>query len=42
VDSEEKIQVFLPQRDAMIQDGLVTLEKAEVLLYRANATARAA
>ena len=36
VDSAEKIQQFLPQLDAMIQDGLVTLEKAEVLLYRAN------
>ena len=34
VDSEQKIQAFLPQLDAMIQDGLVTLEKVEVLLYR--------
>jgi len=34
VDSEEKIQAFLPQLDAMIQDGLVTLERAEVLVYR--------
>ncbi len=39
VDSEEKIQRFLPQLDAMIQDGLVTLERAEVLVYR---TAQAA
>lgn len=39
VDSEEKIQSFLPQLDTMIQDGLVTLEKAEVLMYRANQTA---
>ena len=37
VDGEEKIQAFLPQLDSMITDGLVTLEKAEVLLYRANA-----
>ena|SRR3989338_2622387 len=36
VDSEQKIQAFLPQLDAMIQDGLVTLEKAEVLLYRTS------
>jgi hypothetical protein len=36
VDSEEKIQAFLPRLDGMITDGLVTLEKAEVLLYRAN------
>src|SRR3989338_6487146 len=41
VDSEEKIQQFLPQLDAMIGDGLVTLEKAEVLLYRANQAAGA-
>ena len=36
VDSEEKIRAFLPQLETMIQDGLVTLEKAEVLLYRAR------
>ncbi len=36
VDSEEKIQQFLLQLDPMISDGLVTLEKAEVLLYRAH------
>jgi len=34
VDSEEKIRAFLPQLDEMIQDGLVTLERAEVLVYR--------
>ena len=36
VDSEEKIRAFLPQLDPMIGDGLVTLEKAEVLVYRAQ------
>ena len=36
VDSEERISQFLPHLDAMIGDGLVTLEKAEVLMYRAN------
>ncbi len=36
VDSAEKIQQFLPHLESMIQDGLITLEKAEVLLYRAN------
>ncbi len=36
VDSEEKIREFLPQLDGMVGDGLVTLEKAEVLVYRAN------
>jgi len=39
VDSEEKIQAFLPKLDAMIQDGLVTLERAEVLVYRTKQTA---
>lgn len=36
VDSEEKIRRFLPLLDPMITDGLITLEKAEVLVYRAN------
>lgn len=36
VDSEEKIQRFLPLLDPMVQEGLVTLEKANVLLYRAG------
>ena len=36
VDSEEKIRAFLPKLDPMIQDGLVTREKAEVLVYRAQ------
>jgi len=33
VDSEEKIQEFLPTLDGMMQGGLVTLEKATVLRY---------
>ncbi|PIQ81897.1 MAG: hypothetical protein COV76_06495 [Candidatus Omnitrophica bacterium CG11_big_fil_rev_8_21_14_0_20_64_10] len=36
VDSEERIREFLPKLEGMIRDGLVTLEKAEVLLYRAE------
>lgn len=36
VDSEEKIRQFLPLLDSMVIDGLITLEKAEVLVYRAN------
>ena len=36
VDSEEKVQQFLIQIDPMIKDGLITLEKAEVLVYRAQ------
>lgn len=36
VDSEEKIRALLPKLDPMIGDGLITLEKAEVLVYRAR------
>jgi uncharacterized protein len=36
VDSEEKIQKFLPFLDPMVKDGLITLEKANVILYRAG------
>ena len=35
VDSEEKINNFVPHLDAMVQEGLITLEKANVILYRA-------
>ncbi len=35
VDAAEKIEAFLPDLDAMVQEGLVTLERAEVLVYRA-------
>lgn len=41
VDSEEKIRAFLPELDTMIQDGLVTLERAEVLVYRTRQQAPA-
>jgi uncharacterized protein len=34
VDSEEKINVFLPVLDPMIGGGLVTLEKVKVIEYR--------
>jgi hypothetical protein len=34
VDSEEKINSFLPLLDGMIGGGLVTLEKVKVLHYR--------
>lgn len=35
VDAEEKINSFLPVLDQMMQGGLVTLEKARVIHYRA-------
>ncbi|HPA19563.1 MAG TPA: DUF190 domain-containing protein [Verrucomicrobiae bacterium] len=34
VDKEEKIQAFLPELDKMIPDGMVTLEKVRVMMYR--------
>jgi len=34
VDSEDKINAFLPELDKMISGGLVTLEKVKVLHYR--------
>ena len=33
VDSEEKINAFLPQLEEMMSSGLVTLEKVQVLQY---------
>jgi hypothetical protein len=36
VDAEDKIEAFLPDLDKMIGEGLVTLEKAQVITYRHN------
>lgn len=36
VDTEEKIRAFLPVLDEMMQGGLVTLEKVQVIDYRAG------
>lgn len=36
VDSEEKIQKFLPHLDDMVKEGLVTLEKVNVVIYRSE------
>ena len=36
VDSEEKINTFLPELEKMMGGGLVTLEKVKVLHYRAG------
>jgi hypothetical protein len=35
VDSEEKIMAFLPHLDEMVSEGLITLEKVNVIMYRA-------
>ena len=36
VDVQEKIDAFLPELDAMMSSGLVTLEKVQVLQYGAD------
>jgi len=36
VETEEKITAILPEIDAMIEGGLITLERAKVIMYRAN------
>jgi uncharacterized protein len=35
VDTEDKIRAILPEIDEMLGDGLITLERVEVLAYRA-------
>lgn len=37
VDSEDKINAFLPAIDEMVQEGLVTLEAIRVIQYRSGA-----
>ena len=36
VDAESRIKKLLPKLDEMVQEGLVTLEKVHVVIYRAN------
>jgi PII-like signaling protein len=36
VDEEEKIRAVLPTIDEMVGDGLITLERVEVIAYRAE------
>jgi len=36
VDTEEKIQSFLPELETMVLEGLITLEAVEVIRYRAS------
>jgi len=38
VDAAEKIEAFLPELDGMIGEGLVTLERARIILYRHDAS----
>jgi PII-like signaling protein len=36
VDGKDKIDELMPYIDEMVQEGLVTLERVEVIKYRAN------
>lgn len=38
VDAPEKIAAFLPDLDTMIGEGLVTLERVRVIMYRHDAS----
>jgi PII-like signaling protein len=38
IDSQEKIDAFLPVLDGMMSSGLITLERAEVLQYGTGET----
>ena len=42
VDQEDRIRSILPELDALVGDGLITLEKIEVLAYRGTEPADAA
>jgi uncharacterized protein len=36
VDTEERIRQVLPELDAMVGEGLITLERVEVIAYRSR------
>ncbi len=38
VETEDKVEAFLPDLNKMIGEGLVTLEKVRVIVYRHNHT----
>ncbi len=40
VESSEKIEAILPRLDAMLQGGMITLEKARVIRYRPGGEGR--
>jgi PII-like signaling protein len=39
VDQEDRLRSILPELDAMVGDGLITLERVEVIAYRGESTA---
>jgi PII-like signaling protein len=36
VETEERINAILPELDAIIEGGMITLEKANVIMYRSH------
>jgi uncharacterized protein len=36
VDEEQRLRAVLPELDAMVNDGLITLERVEVIAYRSG------
>ena len=36
VDQEDRLRAVLPELDAMVADGLITLERVQVIAYRAK------
>ena len=36
VDAEDRVRAILPELDAMVTGGLITLERVEVIAYRAD------
>ena len=38
VDEEARLRAVLPELDEMVSDGLITLEKVQVVAYRADGT----
>jgi PII-like signaling protein len=39
VDQEERLRAILPELNAMVSEGLITLERVEIFAYRANGEA---
>ena len=40
VDEEARLRALLPELESMVSDGLITLERVEVIAYRANGNDR--
>lgn len=40
VDSDERIHAVLPELDGMVRDGLITMEKVQVIAYRGRDAGR--